>query len=266
VYTAVLAFMLFHLAQPSAGLEEVHRTLRSGGTIAVGTWTAADCPANGVWPQIVDSYGARPDDVPARLDLMDTPKKVEGLLRRAGAETVDTTVEREPDVMGVDDLTPANLVFPRGRCGRRNGQPWAGSCHRRSGTLEEWDLQHFAGPDQAHRPTPSEKRPMWEVNEMFRKNEGPLDRGIRLVGGAALIALGLAVWNGLDGSVFGIVVAAFGAWFMLTGAIGSCPLYVLLGTDTLPRREAATRFGTPFEVPATPRSRDRVSNREEGSS
>jgi hypothetical protein len=94
---------------------------------------------------------------------------------------------------------------------------------------------------------------------MFRKNEGPLDRGIRLVGGAALIALGLTVWNGLDGSVLGIVVAAFGAWLLVTGAIGFCPLYVLLDIDTLPRREAAARVGTPFDVPATPRSRDRVS-------
>jgi hypothetical protein len=95
---------------------------------------------------------------------------------------------------------------------------------------------------------------------MFRKNEGPLDRGIRLVGGAALVALGLTVWDGLDGSVLGIVVAAFGAWFVVTGAIGFCPLYVLLGIDTLPRREVATRFGSPFDVPATPRSRGRVSS------
>jgi uncharacterized membrane protein len=94
---------------------------------------------------------------------------------------------------------------------------------------------------------------------MFKRNEGPWDRAIRLVGGAALIALGLTVWNGLDGSILGIVVAAFGAWFIVTGAIGLCLLYVLLGIDTLPRREDATRFGTPLDVPATPRSRDRVS-------
>lgn len=71
---------------------------------------------------------------------------------------------------------------------------------------------------------------------MFRVNEGPLDRAIRIVGGAALIAIGLTVLDALDGSVLGIVVSAFGLWFVLTGAIGFCPLYVLLGVDTLPRR------------------------------
>jgi hypothetical protein len=33
---------------------------------------------------------------------------------------------------------------------------------------------------------------------MFRKNEGPVDRVIRLVGGAVLIALGFSVLDGLD--------------------------------------------------------------------
>ena len=104
VDAAVLAFMLFHLPLPGAALQEVHRTLRPGGTVAVGTWTAASQPANEVWAQILDSYGARPDDVLARHDLMDTPEKIDGLLRRAGFETMATAVEREPDVMDLEEF------------------------------------------------------------------------------------------------------------------------------------------------------------------
>jgi hypothetical protein len=89
---------------------------------------------------------------------------------------------------------------------------------------------------------------------MFRRNEGPLDRAIRLVGGAALIAVGLSVLGGLDVSVLGIVVSAFGLWFMVTGAIGFCPMYVLFGISTVPRRRTAA-FGA-VETPPVRRSRD----------
>jgi SAM-dependent methyltransferase len=104
VDAAVLAFMLFHLPEPDAGLREVHRALRPGGALAVSTWTAADPPANDDWAQILDAHGARPDEVPARHHLMDTPGKVDALLRRAGFETVDTAVEREPDVMSLEEF------------------------------------------------------------------------------------------------------------------------------------------------------------------
>jgi Protein of unknown function (DUF2892) len=67
---------------------------------------------------------------------------------------------------------------------------------------------------------------------MFPKNEGPLDRAIRVVAGIVLLAIGLSVLGGLGASVLGIVVAAFGGWFTLTGAVGVCPLYVPFGIDT----------------------------------
>jgi hypothetical protein len=68
---------------------------------------------------------------------------------------------------------------------------------------------------------------------MFRKNEGRFDRAIRVVAGAVLIAGGLFLLDGLQGSVVGIVVAALGGWFVLTGAVGVCPLYVPFGVSTL---------------------------------
>ena len=68
---------------------------------------------------------------------------------------------------------------------------------------------------------------------MFPKNEGPADRTIRVVAGFVLIAVGLFVLGGVEASVAGIVVAAFGGWFVATGAIGVCPLYVPFGISTL---------------------------------
>jgi hypothetical protein len=89
---------------------------------------------------------------------------------------------------------------------------------------------------------------------MFRVNEGPLDRAIRIVGGAVLLTLGLTVLDAFDGSGRGIIVSAFGGWFVLTGAIGFCPLYVLLGIDTLPR-QSKTTLGSP-QAPKVRRSPD----------
>ena len=44
---------------------------------------------------------------------------------------------------------------------------------------------------------------------MFQKNEGPVDRTIRVVAGILLIAVGLLPLEGLEASVAGVVVAAF---------------------------------------------------------
>ena len=72
---------------------------------------------------------------------------------------------------------------------------------------------------------------------MFQKNEGPVDRTMRVVAGIVLIAVGLLPLEGLEASVAGVVVAAFGLWLIVTGAIGFCPLYVPLGINTLPKRD-----------------------------
>jgi hypothetical protein len=72
---------------------------------------------------------------------------------------------------------------------------------------------------------------------MFSKNEGPTDRVIRVVGGFLLIAAGLFVLGGIEASVVGIVVAAFGGWLFVTGAVGVCPGYVPFGFSTLPKKE-----------------------------
>jgi hypothetical protein len=80
-----------------------------------------------------------------------------------------------------------------------------------------------------------------EVREMLRKNEGTVDRAIRVTVGAVLAPIGLFVLDGLQGSVVGIVAAAFGSWFIFTGVIGVCFLYIPFGINTLGRQDQATR-------------------------
>jgi uncharacterized membrane protein len=72
---------------------------------------------------------------------------------------------------------------------------------------------------------------------MFSKNEGPVDRALRVVAGIVLIPVGLFVLAGIEASVVGIVVAAFGGWLVVTGATGVCPGYVPFGFTSLPKKE-----------------------------
>lgn len=65
---------------------------------------------------------------------------------------------------------------------------------------------------------------------MFQNNVGGVDRAIRVVAGLVLVALTLMGTIGLWGWI-GVVP-------LLTGALGSCPLYTVLGLRTCPLKEA----------------------------
>ncbi len=58
---------------------------------------------------------------------------------------------------------------------------------------------------------------------MFAKNAGSIDRALRIIIGLALIA-----WAVFGGPVW----AWIGVVPLLTGAIGSCPLYSVFGINT----------------------------------
>jgi hypothetical protein len=101
---------------------------------------------------------------------------------------------------------------------------------------------------------------------MFTKNEGPIDRAVRVLAGFVLIAVGLFVLGGVEASVAGIVVVVFGGWFVATGAVGVCPLYVPFGISTLGTMHGPfgirlrtthgpTARSTESEMPAVRRSR-----------
>ena len=72
---------------------------------------------------------------------------------------------------------------------------------------------------------------------MFPKNEGPLDRAIRIVAGVLLLPGGLFLLDGLDGAIGGLVVAAVGLMSLVTGATGRCIIYIPFGINTLPKKE-----------------------------
>jgi Protein of unknown function (DUF2892) len=67
--------------------------------------------------------------------------------------------------------------------------------------------------------------PSTKETEM-RSNEGMLDRGLRVAGGVLLIGLAASGVVGAWGYI-GVVP-------LLTGAVGMCPLYSILGINTCP--------------------------------
>ena len=68
---------------------------------------------------------------------------------------------------------------------------------------------------------------------MFRRNEGILDRIVRVGLGSVLLPTGIFLLGGLQGSVVGLVAAGLGTWVLITGLTGVCPLYIPLGINTL---------------------------------
>ncbi len=63
---------------------------------------------------------------------------------------------------------------------------------------------------------------------MFHMNESVIDRIIRLVLGIALVGVTFTILTG----VWQIVAAVVAGILVLTGAVGFCPLYALLGITT----------------------------------
>jgi SAM-dependent methyltransferase len=93
--TVVMAFMLFHLPDPMAGLAEARRILRPGGWLGLLTWgQQRDSQARIRWVQELDAEGAAEvDEQLAWHELVDTPRKLAELLRAAGLSEVDARVE-----------------------------------------------------------------------------------------------------------------------------------------------------------------------------
>lgn len=78
---------------------------------------------------------------------------------------------------------------------------------------------------------------------MFKRNEGILDRIVRVALGMVLLPAGLFLLGGLQGSVLGLVITGLGVWVLITGITGFCPLYVPFGINTLEKeKELIDRF------------------------
>lgn len=70
------------------------------------------------------------------------------------------------------------------------------------------------------------------ITSLYRRNVGGLDRWIRLLLGAPLVAAGLFVAGGTRGEPIGMIVALVGLVGVLTAITGRCPLYVPFGIST----------------------------------
>jgi SAM-dependent methyltransferase len=81
----ILAYVLFHLSDPSRAVAEAARVLRPTGRVATVTWAWERGPhAHTVWDQILADAGAPPAP-PRHADAgLDLPGAVEELLRAAG--------------------------------------------------------------------------------------------------------------------------------------------------------------------------------------
>lgn len=64
---------------------------------------------------------------------------------------------------------------------------------------------------------------------MLARNESMVDRTLRIVAGAVILALG---WTGAVTGAAGTVLKVLGFVPLLTGIVGFCPLYALLGWRT----------------------------------
>jgi SAM-dependent methyltransferase len=91
---ATLVFMLFHVPDPVTALNEVRRTLRTGGTVGVVTWGRDEgTPGLAIWREELDAIGAAPDPrdpILMQQQRMDSADKLSALLRAAGFGVVQS--------------------------------------------------------------------------------------------------------------------------------------------------------------------------------
>jgi SAM-dependent methyltransferase len=84
VDAVILAYVLFHLADPLVGLQEARRVLRLGGRVATVTWASERAaPAQKLWDEALAKAGAPPIRL-RRSDVgLDSVEAMERLLRVA---------------------------------------------------------------------------------------------------------------------------------------------------------------------------------------
>lgn len=70
------------------------------------------------------------------------------------------------------------------------------------------------------------------------KNEGTIDRVLRITLGAVMLAVG---WTGVVEGAPGAVLGVLGFVPLLTGLVGWCPIYALFGVSTCPTEGRSIR-------------------------
>lgn len=120
-----MAFMLFHLPEPAAGLAEVLRVLRPGGTLGVLTWGGENTSRAFLeWDAELEAHGA-PSTGPklAWHERVDSPKKVSRLLKQSGFAEITSRIEMLVERPGKEEFIARRLKL--------------GCCRHRLEALEE---------------------------------------------------------------------------------------------------------------------------------
>ena len=68
---------------------------------------------------------------------------------------------------------------------------------------------------------------------MFKRNEGTIDRVLRVALATVLLPIGLLLLGVWQSTVPGLILTGFGTLALITGLTGFCPLYVPFGISTL---------------------------------
>jgi len=66
----------------------------------------------------------------------------------------------------------------------------------------------------------------------MKANENGADRAVRVILGIVALVVSYTSLGVMDGEILGIVVAAVGVILVLTGFVGFCPAYKLVGLST----------------------------------
>jgi hypothetical protein len=67
----------------------------------------------------------------------------------------------------------------------------------------------------------------------MKKNMGTIDRAVRLL---VALTVALLYWQGIVTGIPALLLGLVAAIFLITGLVGSCPLYQLFGWSTCPAR------------------------------
>ena len=66
----------------------------------------------------------------------------------------------------------------------------------------------------------------------MKANENGIDRTLRLILGVVLLIASFVWFNAAAGEITGIIAAVIGAVLLITGLVGFCPAYRLVGMST----------------------------------